>query len=58
MIRIIGVVLVLIGLFGLGLAGFYATMGEASLPGALSALLSGTAFLWMCRTCNRRGNGD
>ena len=57
MIRIIGVVLVLIGVVGLALAGFIETLGEASLSGTLSALLSGTAFLWMCRTCNRRG-GD
>ncbi len=57
MIRIIGVVLVLIGVVGLALAGFIETLGEASLSGMLSALLSGTAFLWMCRTCNRRG-GD
>ena len=55
MIRMIGVVLVLIGVVGLGLAGFIETLGEASLAGTLAALLSGTAFLWMCRGCNRRG---
>lgn len=53
MIRMIGVVLVLIGVAGLALAGFIETLGEASLPGTLAALLSGTAFLWMCRKCNR-----
>ena len=58
MIRIIGVVLVLIGVFGLTLAGFIETLGEASLAGTLAALLSGTAFLWMCRSCNRRGGSD
>ncbi|MBQ8953813.1 MAG: hypothetical protein IJ048_06825 [Clostridia bacterium] len=58
MIRIIGVVLVLIGVVGLVLSGFIETLGVASLAGTLAALLSGTAFLWMCRTCNRRGGGD
>ncbi|MBR3502916.1 MAG: hypothetical protein IKO07_01570 [Clostridia bacterium] len=58
MIRIIGVVLVLIGVAGLALAGFIDVMGEASLPGALAALLSGSAFLWMCRACNRRVGGE
>ena len=58
MIRIIGVVLVLIGIIGLVLAGFIETLGVASLPGMLAALLSGTAFLWMCRTCCNRRGGD
>jgi|GEM_PF-6328458 len=54
MIRIIGVVLVLIGVVGLLLSGFVEALGVASLPGTLAALLSGAAFLWMCRTCGRR----
>ncbi|MBO4298719.1 MAG: hypothetical protein J5602_06115 [Clostridia bacterium] len=54
MIRIIGVVLTLIGIVGLLLAGFIETLGVASLPGTLAALLSGSAFLWMCRACGRR----
>ena len=57
MIRIIGVVLVLIGVVGLVLSGFIEVLGVASLPGTLAALLSGAAFLWMCRTCCRR-RGD
>ena len=54
MIRMIGVALVLIGIVGLVLSGFIEALGIASLPGLLAALLSGIAFLWMCRVCNRR----
>lgn len=57
MIRIIGVLLTLVGIAGLALSGFIETMGVASLPGVLAALLSGIAFLWMCRVCGRRGEG-
>ena len=54
MIRIIGVLLTLIGIVGLILSGFIETLGVASLPGTLAALLSGIAFLWLCRGCGRR----
>ena len=57
MIRIIGVLLTLIGIVGLVLSGFIVELGVASLPGTLAALLSGIAFLWLCRVCGRR-NGD